>query len=161
MEKGKCLKRIFLTLLALGVFAIPINIPEKAIAKDDYLTYDQLKAYQEQKEEQEWSTQLTAYSSTLVGRRTGQCVLALRNYYGVRRSEVQGLAKNTKANTKEPKIGSVIILKMSWAGHVGIVIKVDGDLVTYFDSNGSWTQRGAVRTIIKSDRRIAGYRIVK
>ena len=144
--------------MALVVLALPIST---ATAKDSYLTYDELKAYEEKKQEQQWSTQLFVYSQTLVGKRTGQCVMALRNYYGISRSEVQGMAKYTKPNTQTPKVGSIIILKMSRVGHVGIVIKVDGDLVTYFDSNGQWTQRGAIRTIIKSDRRIAGYRVTK
>jgi hypothetical protein len=144
--------------VALAVFALPIST---ATAKDDYLTYDELRRYEEKKQEQQWSNQLVAYSQTLVGRRTGQCVVSLRQYFGISRSEVQGLAKSTRPNSKDPKVGSIIILKMSSVGHVGIVIRVDGDLVTYFDSNGSWTQRGAIRTIIKSDRRIAGYRITK
>lgn len=71
------------------------------------------------------------------------------------------MAKSTKPNTQTPKVGSIIILKISKVGHVGIVIRVDGDLITYFDSNGSWTQRGAIRTIINGDRRIAGFRITK
>jgi len=144
--------------MALVVLAIPINT---TIAKDDYLTYDELKRYEEKKAEQQWSNQLVAYSQSLVGKRTGQCVTSLRQYFGISRSEVQGLAKNTKPNTQTPKIGSIIILKMSSVGHVGIVIRVDGDLITYFDSNGDFRQRGAIRTIITGDKRIAGYRITK
>lgn len=165
MEKGTSLKRITVLLLAifialaLFVLAIPISTTKTATAEDSYLTYDQLKAYEEKRQEEQWSNQLVAYASTLVGKRTGQCVVAIRQYFGVPKNEVQGMAKYTKPNTQTPKVGSIIILKMSRYGHVGIVIKVDGDLVTYFDSNGQWTQRGAIRTIIKSDRRIAGYRI--
>lgn len=144
--------------MALVVLALPIST---ATAKDSYLTYDELKAYQQKQEEQQWSAQLVAYSQTLVGKRTGQCVTSLRQYFGISKNEVQGLAKSTKPNTQSPKVGSIIILKMSRAGHVGIVIKVDGELVTYFDSNGSWTQRGAIRTILINDRRISGYRITK
>lgn len=157
---GNALKFI-IALLALVVLAIPISTPGKVVAKDDYLTYDQLKAYEENRQEQEWSNQLVAYSKTLVGKKTGQCVVAIRQYFGVPRDQVQGMAKSTKPNTQTAKVGSIIILKMSKVGHVGIVIKVDGELVTYFDSNGDWRQRGAIRTIIKSDRRIAGYRITK
>lgn len=152
--------KIIATFIALGLLAIPISNPESAVAKDDYLTYDQLKAYEEKRQEQEWSNQLVAYSKTLVGKRTGQCVVAVRQYFGISKSEVQGMAKYTKPNTQTPKVGSIIIFKgMSRYGHVGIVIATDGELVTYFDSNGSWNQRGAIRTIIKSDRRISGYRI--
>lgn len=162
------LRKLIATLLALGILAIPISIPESVVAQD-YLTYDQLKAYENQKQEQErikadkeWSNQLVAYSKTLVGKRTGTCVLAIRHYFGISKSEVQGLAKYTKANTQRPQVGSVIIFKnLSKWGHVGIVIAVDGELVTYFDSNGNLNNRGAIRTIINGDRRISGYRIVK
>lgn len=155
------MKKYLIALVALGILALPISIPEKVVAKDDYLTYDQLKAYETQKAEQEWSRQLVAYSKTLVGKRTGQCVLAIRHYFGISRNEVAGMAKYTRPNTQTPKVGSVIIFKgMSKYGHVGIVIATDGELVTYFDSNGDFTQRGAIRTIIKSDRRISGYRII-
>jgi hypothetical protein len=161
---GKSLKRIFVLLLAISiaialvVLAIPIST---TTADDSYLTYDQLKAYEEKRQDDEWSRQLVAHAQTLVGKRTGQCVVAIRQYFGVPKSEVQGMAKSTKPNTQTPRVGSIIILKMSKVGHVGIVIKVDGDLITYFDSNGQWTQRGAIRTIIKNDRRISGYRITK
>lgn len=156
------MKKFFLAFIALGILAIPISIPEKVVAKDDYLTYDQLKAYEEKRQEQEWSNQLVAYSKTLVGKRTGQCVVALRKYFGVPKGQMGGMAKSTQPNTREAKVGSIIVFKnMSKWGHVGIVIKVDGELVTYFDSNGQWAERGAIRTIIKSDRRISGYKITK
>lgn len=141
------------------MLAIPISTTKTANAVDTYTTYEEQKAFQDKQKEIQWSADLTAYSKTLVGKRTGQCVMALRNYFGVPRSEVQGLAKNTKTNTKTPKVGAIIVLKMSYAGHVGIVIKVEGNTVTYFDSNGSWTQTGAIRSIINSDSRIAGYRV--
>lgn len=139
------------------MLASPIST-KTVVAKDDYLTYAELKAYSEKQAENEWSNQLVAYSHTLVGKRTGQCVTSLRTYFGISRNEVQGLARSTKPNTQDPKVGSIIILKPN---HVGIVIKVDGNIITYFDSNGQWTQRGAIRTIIKGDRRITGFRITK
>ena len=168
-EKGNVLiRKTIATFIALGILAIPISIPESVVAQD-YLTYDELKAYEQQKQEyerkqaeQEWSRQLVAYSQTLVGKRTGQCVLAIRNYFGISRNEVAGMAKYTKANTQRPQVGSVIIFKnLSKYGHVGIVIAVNGNQITYFDSNGDWRQRGAIRTIISSDRRISGYRIIQ
>ena len=157
----------FICLLGLLAIAM-VAVPKDLNAKDSYVTYDQLKAFHEQQEiakakaaEDQWSAQLVAHAQTLVGRRTGQCVLALRNHFGISKSEVQGAAKSTRPNTQSPKVGSIIILNMSKVGHVGIVIKVDGNIITYFDSNGNWTQRGAIRTIIKGDRRIAGFRITK
>lgn len=159
MEKGKCLKLtpLVLSLVALITLALPISVK----ADDSYKTYELQQAYFDQQAEYQWSSQLTTYSQTLVGKRTGQCVLAIRNYFGVPRSEVQGLAKNTKTNSKTPKIGAVIVLRMSWAGHVGLVINKNQDTVTYFDSNGNWTQRGAIRTISINDQRIVGYRIIQ
>lgn len=155
------IRKLVISLVALGTLALPISVPEKAIADDSFVTMDQLIAYEAKKAEREWSNQLVAYSQTLVGKRTGQCVMAVRNYFGVSKNDVQGKARSTKPNSKDPKVGSVIVLNLSKVGHVGIVIAVDGELVTYFDSNGNWTQRGAIRTIIKSDRRIIGYRVVK
>ena len=152
--------KLILTLLALIVLAIPIST-KSAIADDSYKTNDLQQAYKAYLEEREWSIELTSYSETLIGKRTGQCVLAIRKYYSVPKNEVQGLAKNTKPNTQTPKVGSVIIFKnMSWAGHVGIVIDVYQDKVIYFDSNGDWKQKGAIREINKNDKRITGYKII-
>lgn len=161
-EKGNVLtiKSIILTLVALALLAVPISNAKTAIAEDSYKTNDLHEAYIEYLQAQEWSAQLTAYSKTLVGKRTGWCVIALRERFSVPKSQVQGAAKSTKPNTQTPEIGSVIILKMSAYGHVGIVIKVDGDSVTYFDSNGDWTFRGAIRTINVADKRISGYRVL-
>lgn len=152
--------------MALVALASPISA-KKAIADDSNKTYELQATYNTQQQanyqELEWSRQLVEYSRTLQGKRTGQCVLALRNYFGVPRSEVQGLAKNTKINSQTGQVGAVIVFKrMSWAGHVAIQITpVDeqGNF-QYFDSNGSWGQRGAIRTININDRRISGYRII-
>lgn len=135
---------------------VSVAVPKHAIAQD-YLQ----PAYNPQEvalaQEALWSKQLTVYSQTLVGKRTGQCVMALRNYFGIPYSEVHGYARYTKINSHEAKVGSVIVLNMSRYGHVGIVIAVSGDKVTYFDSNGNWRQRGAIRTINKNNRLILGY----
>lgn len=155
------MKRLIVILLALIVLAIPISTTKTAIADDSHKTNDLHEAYIAYLGAQEWSAQLTSYSKTLVGKRTGQCVTSLRAYFGESRKDVQGLAKNTKPNTQTPEIGSIIILKMSWAGHVGKIIDIDGNTITYWDSNGDWSQRGAIRTININDRRIAGYRITK
>lgn len=161
-RKGnELIRKLVISLVALVTLAHLISVPKQVIADDSFVTMAELKAYEEKKAEQEWSNQLVAYSKTLVGKRTGQCVMAVRNYFGISKNDVQGQARSTKPNSKDPKVGSVIVLNMSKVGHVGIVIAVDGELVTYFDSNGNWTQRGAIRTIIKSDRRIIGYRITK
>lgn len=161
--------KIIATFIALGILAIPISMPNQVIANDAGYelqnTYNELqKAYYDQQAEYEWSTQLVAYSKTLVGKRTGQCVTSLRQYFGVPKNEVQGLAKNTKINSSKGKVGAIVVFKrLSWAGHVGYQITpvdTQGNF-QYFDSNGNWTGRGAVRTINISDKRISGYRIYR
>lgn len=160
---GIALKKIIIALLALITLAIPISVNANGL-QETYNPQPQISQEELAKiQEQEWSQQLVAYAQTLRGKRTGQCVLALRNYFGVPRSEVQGLAKNTKINSPTGKVGAVVVFKrLSWAGHVGIQITpVDANgNFQYFDSNGGWTQRGAIRTINIKDRRISGYRII-
>lgn len=153
------MSKLLVVLIALSAFAFPINVEAQTNGLQE--TYNpQQQAWLE---ELKWSDQLVEYSRTLEGKRTGQCVLALRNYFGVPRSEVQGLAKNTKINSTTGKVGAIIVFKrMSWAGHVGIQItpvRQNGDF-EYFDSNGGWGQRGKIRTINISDKRISGYRII-
>lgn len=165
------MKRL-LVILALIALAIPISAKE-VMADNSQQTYGLQETYNPQPQytaeeiakiqEAEWSRQLVAHAQALRGKRTGQCVTALRQYFGVPRSEVQGLAKNTKINSPTGKVGAVVVFKrLSWAGHVGIQITpVDSNgNFQYFDSNGSWGGRGAIRTININDRRISGYRII-
>ena len=49
---------------------------------------------------------------------------------------------------------------MSKYGHVGVVLDEDDETITYYDSNGNWTQRAAIRKIDKDDPRILGYKII-
>lgn len=138
-----------------------VGVPKDLKADDSYVTYEQLKAYQEKQLENLWSEQLMAHAQTLVGRRTGQCVLGVRNHFGVPKAEVSGVAKSTIPNTQTGKVGHIIIFKfMSKSGHVGILIRDGGDYWTYWDSNGSNNLRGAIRTINKKDPRITGYRLI-
>lgn len=138
-----------------------LNPVKTATAEDSYLTYDQLKAYTEKQAELEWSKQLTAYAQTLVGKRTGSCVLSLRNHFGVPRNEVQGAAKQTKINSSTGKVGAVIVFRnLSKWGHVGLIIADEGDHWLYFHSNMSFTGRGRIDRIAKTDKKISGYRII-
>ncbi len=155
-EKGSNLKLAFILLVALSTFAIPINVEANELQP----TYNPQQTAQEQ--EQEWSRQLVSYARTLEGKRTGQCVLTLRNYFGISRSEVQGLAKNTKINSQSGKVGAIVVFKrMSWAGHVAIQI-------TPVDSNGNFTYfagnesrgRAVIKTINVRNKKISGYRIM-
>ncbi len=106
-----------------------------------------------------YSDFLTAKAEKLVGRKEGQCVVAVRNFLGVGRDEVAGLAKNTKINSQTPALGAIIVLKLSAPGHVGVVLDYDDNTVIYYDSNGDWTQRGAIRERPIIDPKIRGYRI--
>lgn len=156
--KGKCLKYILPLLLALGLLFY--RVPT-ATAADGYVTYDELKAYQEKQAEIEWSRQLTAYAKTLVGKRTGQCVTSLRNYFGVPRADVQGLAKHTKINSASGKVGAVIVFRnLSKYGHVGYIIADEGDTWLYFHSNIDWRGTGRIDKIKKTDPHISGYRVI-
>jgi hypothetical protein len=152
--------KFILTFIALVVLATPIST-HTATADSSYLTYDQLKAYTEKQAEQQWSAQLVAYAQTLVGKRTGTCVLSLRNHFGVPRADVQGLAKSTKINSKTGKVGAVIVFRnLSKYGHVGYIIADHGDTWLYFHSNIDWRGTGRIDKIAKTDSRISGYRLI-
>lgn len=115
------------------------------------------------------SKKLTAKAESLVGKKQGQCVVAVREFLGVGRSEVSGLAKDTKVNSYVPEVGSIIIF---WgtarypAGHVGTVLFTTADGEVYYyspNSTGSKAVAGGPAKIshtkIKS-RAIKGYRKV-
>lgn len=158
VDKGIALK-FLLAFIALVALAFPIS----AHAQTNGLQETYNPQEQARLDELQWSSQLVEYSKTLVGKKTGQCVTSLRRYFGISRSEVAGLAKYTKINSQSGKVGAIVVFKrMSWAGHVALQITpVDqnGNFL-YFDSNGDWRQRGAIRTININDRRITGYRII-
>ena len=152
------LKLLVITLVASVALALPI----KATAQENGLQDTYNPQQQAHLQEIEWSNQLVAYARSLEGKRLGQCVLTLRNYFGVPRSEVQGMAKNTKINSSTGKVGAVVVFKrMSWAGHVAIQI-------TPVDSNGNFQYfagnenrgRAVIKTININDPRISGYRII-
>lgn len=151
------MKQVFILLTALTLFALPIN---KVKANELQETYNPQQ--QAQIQELEWSNQLVSHARTLEGKRLGQCVTTLRKYFGVPRSEVQGMAKNTRINSPTGKVGAIVVFKrMSWAGHVAIQI-------TPVDSNGNFQYfagnenrgRAVIKTINISDKKISGYRII-
>ena len=138
-----------------------VGVPKHLKHAEASVTYAELKAYEEEKANNEWSNQLVAHAKTLQGKRTGQCVLALRNKFGVPKSEVQGAAKTTKINSQTGKVGSVIVFRnMSKYGHVGILLQDTGDGWLYFHSNVDWRGTGRIDWISKTDRKISGYRII-
>lgn len=143
------------------LLAIPISNTKTAVAEDSYLTYDQLAEFQAKQAEDEWSRQLTAYSQTLVGTKWEWCVIGVRKYFGVPYSKLNGAARSNKPDTKEPQVGSVMVLNMSKWGHVAMTLSYDDTKITYIDWNGGGGGRGTIRTIARNDKRIIGFKIVK
>jgi hypothetical protein len=110
--------------------------------------------------EDAYSKLLTTKAQTIVGTWGGQCVIGVRNFLGVGRDQVQGLAKNTQINSQEWEVGSVIVFRhMSWAGHVAIALFADANnQLWYADTNGNSRETWAIRHIALNDPRISGYR---
>lgn len=162
--KGSRLKRLicmFGIIVAIAVVAVP---PKDLKATDTFLTYDQLKEYEAKKAEAQWSADLVAHSKRLIAqRKKNTCVLALRYYFGVPRSEVQGQAKSTRINSQTGKVGAVIVFRnLSKWGHVGFQItpkRTDGNF-EFFHCNTDFKGTCKIETINKNDRRISGYRII-
>lgn len=165
------MKKYIIAFIALITLAIPISVNANGL-QETYNPQPQYTAEEIAKvQELEWSRQLVAHAQKLAGKRAGQCVLALRYQFGVPRSEVAGLAKNTKINSQTGKVGAVVVFKkMSWAGHVAIQITpVDANgNFQYWASNEIGTKseiargkgKSVIRTININDRRISGYRII-
>lgn len=118
---------------------------------------DQLKAYEEKKAEQEWSNQLVAYSKTLVGKKGGQCIVFVRQFTGASRSQVSGMARNLRTNSKTPKIGAIVKTQESIYGHVAIQIAETETQIMVMESNYHWNQRISTRWINKNSPKIVGY----
>lgn len=143
---------------------LPQNIPEL----NSSLTPEQTAgilipdpvAAQELYDDWNHKQELIAKAEKLKGTKQGQCVVAVRKFLGVGRDEIQGMAKYTKTNSESPEVGAIIKLNMSRYGHVGVVLDDTENTVTYYDSNGQWTERAAIRTIDINDPRILGYKII-
>lgn len=50
---------------------------------------------------------------------------------------------------------------MSYAGHVSVALYEENGYLVYYDSNGDFRQRGAIRKIAIDHPLISGYRIIK
>lgn len=169
------LPEVYIRYLILLVFLL---IPFNVIAEnhlDENSTQTQIQAKQELsfKEEQDLlSKQLTAKAESLVGSRQGQCVVAIRDFLGVGKDEIKGAAKDTRINSQDPKVGSVIVF---WGGgwnkwgHVGTVLFTTFDgYVVYYSPNARGTHKeimaGKGRAIITKikigSKIIKGYRQV-
>lgn len=71
-------------------------------------------------------------------------------------------AKDTKQTVKTPKVNDIIVY--NWNGdsvpdHVGIISKIDGDILTVIE--GNYNKAVGVRTISKTSKKIFGYIRVK
>lgn len=157
------LKR-FILLFGIFVAIAVVAVPKDLNATDSYLTYDQLRDYEAKKAEAQWSADLVAHAQNLIAQRKKQtCVLALRYFFGVPKSEVAGAAKNTKINSSTGKVGAVVVFKnLSKWGHVALqitTVRTDGNY-EIFHCNTDFRGTCKIETINVSDRRISGYRII-
>lgn len=152
-KRKNCLKLII--VLATLCLLVGVTTPRPATA---LLSMEDLKGYHEQILKTQYAKSLFEKAQKLKGRWVGQCVVAARNFLGLTRTEIGGIARNFKIDQTEPEIGSVVKLKMSRYGHVGVVLAIENDIITYFDGNGDLRERGAIRKININDKRILGYK---
>lgn len=115
--------------------------------------------FKEQQEALSQSLVSRAYAQR--GKWYGQCVIGVRQFLNVGRSEVSGFAKNTEINSHDPFVGSIIVLNMSRAGHIGVVLYETPSEIYYYDTNYSWNGRAAIHSIAINDTRIKGYHKVQ
>lgn len=137
-----------------------MGIPNQA--KSD-LTVEDLKVYEQQvakQKEQEKQAALLQRAESLVGQRIGSCVLGVRYLTGVGRDQVSGAAKTTKTNSTTPSVGAIIVTNESWWGHVGVVLKIEGDRVYIWETNYRWNGKASTRWISTKDKKIKGYKII-
>lgn len=89
-------------------------------------------------------------------RTAGQCVGYVKYITG---TDFTGNAINWKQyiNLETPEVGSIVVMQVGKWGHVGIVVKVDGDKVTIRSRN--WRQLWQISDDIfdLNDERILGY----
>lgn len=124
------------------------------------LTQDEIIKYQQEEEQRQLSNTLTGLAIAQKGKWYGQCVIGVRQFLRVGKNKISGRAKDFETQGTEPVIGAVIKLNMSKYGHVGVVISFTEEEITYYDTNGDWKGRAAIRTIDSEDKRILGYKIV-
>jgi len=150
-----------LKLIIIGLLVFWLTVPTVLLASEYYPDPDENTLHPTTYEEQQ-----EALSQTLRDRATAQtekwygaCVIGVRQFLGVGRDEVSGMAKNLQVNSERPAVGAIIKLNMSWYGHVGAVIDYNIEKIVYYDTNGDWTGHGAIREIGINDKRILGFKI--
>jgi len=104
----------------------------------------------------EW--QLTQKAEKLKGKYGGQCVTFARNFTGASPEDVSGMARNVKTNTTTPELGAIVKTDESKAGHLQVIIGIDGENLTVVDSNYGWDGIIRIRIINAYDSKILGYK---
>lgn len=151
--------------MAVGVI-ITVSVP-RTVLSQTIQTYDEAaiinpsEVYSTPSAEElqhiQKSLELSQKARKLVNRFGGQCVTFARNFTGATPSDISGMAKNITTNTTTPAIGEIIKTDESIFGHVGVIIGIDGDILTIVDSNYNWDQRIQIRTINLQNPHIMGY----
>lgn len=109
-------------------------------------------------EQQQLSDQLTSRAYAFKGRYGGACVSFARAFLGVEKSEIPSVARDLEVNQRQPDIGFVIKTSESVWGHVGVIIQIDGNMLTVVESNYTWNGIVGIRQLNAQDSRILGYR---
>jgi hypothetical protein len=153
-------------ILLLGI-ATCVALVHPLHANSEGLSFEELRIYHEQtlirkenekqREENRLSQELVARANALKGRKGGQCVVFVRQFTGVARSQVAGMAKFVKTNSSAPQIGSIVKTKESRYGHVAVVVAITEEQILVVESNYSWNQRISMRWISKQSSKIVGY----
>lgn len=85
------------------------------------------------------------------------CVLFAKDYLGI--TETLGVAKYIKPDSKEPKVGSMILLNEGPLGHVGVVLDIYEDEVWIVEANFRKCNI-TYRALQTNDPRIRGYKYI-
>ncbi len=101
---------------------------------------------------------LNQRAKKLVGTIGGQCVIFVRNFTGATPEDVGGMARTVAINSQIPGIGFIIKTDESNAGHLGVIIGINGDELTVVDSNYGWDGIIRIRKINIQDSKILGYK---
>ena len=150
----------------MGIGGLCLGIPNKVVSQT---TYDEslrpspvvyIQAEPSNTEEvsrlyQSWL--LTNKAKKLKGKYGGPCVTFARNFTGASMDDVSGIANKVKTNSITPEIGEIVKTNESFAGHLQVIISIDGDILTVIDSNYEWDGVIRIRTINANDDKILGY----
>ncbi len=103
-------------------------------------------------------TQALAKTRQKVTKRSGvacSCVMAARAITGINVGPI-GYARNHPINSRKPRVGSIVVLRSGWTGHVAAVTAVHGNSITIKEGNWrpcQWT----TRTLSINSKIIRGY----